>query len=518
MQMTVIAKSAPHKAEADGATWQFLPHVLGLAFLLRAAFALTTNYVTYSDEIFQYLEQAHRLVFGHGIVPWEYVYGVRSWIIPGFIALILKSLAAFGLDRPDVYQPTVRLIFCAISVSLPLSVYRITQGVLSEGAARGALGATAFWPLLVYFSPTPLPDALGGYAVFGALAWLFGRPARGSAIIFGSLAGLTLALRFQLAPMVGTAMLIAAARWRWRGWPALVGFTFVIGMAGALDAYTWGRWFSSVVTNVELNLFADVAEVFGTAPEYSYLRDLATYSGGLAYLGAAGLALSWSKTWPLAVLGLVQFAAFSAVGHKEMRFLLPLVPIYLIGLAAFFASDGQRLRGPISGVVMRVSFAFCIVVVFAGATFVLGLGIMIGHSDVRQAYVSVSRRLDERQAYRMLSRRSDVQGVIDDSGVTWNNTGGYYDLHQSAPIYRADLPGTELARVRRSPQLFASYWLTSAEVAAPEGYELLARVGTIAIWHRSKDPPETLIPPGYSTHVPIPFNDEAISPKVTPRW
>jgi hypothetical protein len=64
--------------------------------------------------------------------------------------------------------------------------------------------------------------------------------------------GLTIALRFQLAPIVGTTMLIAA--WRWRGWPALGRFVFIVLLAGAFDAYTWGRWFSSIISNVELNL------------------------------------------------------------------------------------------------------------------------------------------------------------------------------------------------------------------------------------------------------------------------
>jgi GPI mannosyltransferase 3 len=87
--------------------------------------SLTTDYVAHPDEIFEYLEPAYRLVFGQGIVTWEYAYGTRSWIISGFIALILKCLAELGLDRPDIYVPTVRLVFCAISLSLPLSVYRI---------------------------------------------------------------------------------------------------------------------------------------------------------------------------------------------------------------------------------------------------------------------------------------------------------------------------------------------------------------------------------------------------------
>jgi nitroreductase len=503
-----IADAAPDPAVP---TWRRLPHVLVVAFLIRAAFALACPTSAHSDEVFQYLEQAHRLAFGRGVIPWEYQYGVRSWIIPGGIALVLKGLAALGLGRPDVYQPIIKLLFCAISLSLPLSVYRITRALLDESAARLALLGAAVSYELVFFAHTPMPDALAAYALFGALAALFAGPTRHGALAFGALAGLTLALRFQLAPMVAVAMMVAAWRWRLRAWPALVAFALVIILAGALDAYTWGRWFSSIVSNLELNLLSNVADTFGRQPGYYYLLQLAMLTGGLAYLGAAGLAVSWRATWPLLVMGLAELAALSAIGHKEPRFVLVLSPLYLIGLAALVANNGGRLRGlapslarhaPVAGRAMIVAFA---------ALSVIGMGTVIGIG-------LGSHRNDIRLAYRMLSRRADVRGVIDDSGANWWDTGGYYDLHQPAPLYRPDLPLTNIARVRRSPALFASHWLTPATAAGPEGYVLLQRIGKIAIWRRRHDPPQTMVAPGYSTKAPTPFDSAAIPPKVTPRW
>ena len=46
-------------------------HVLLFAFAARLAVGLANDGVLYPDEIMQYLEQAHRLVFGAGMVPWE---------------------------------------------------------------------------------------------------------------------------------------------------------------------------------------------------------------------------------------------------------------------------------------------------------------------------------------------------------------------------------------------------------------------------------------------------------------
>src|SRR4026207_2255575 len=82
----------------DRATWNLVPLVLAFGFVGRVAVGVRTGLFPHPDVPFQYLEQAHRLTFGYGIIPWEYAYGIRSWIIPGFIAFILSALSAIGLE------------------------------------------------------------------------------------------------------------------------------------------------------------------------------------------------------------------------------------------------------------------------------------------------------------------------------------------------------------------------------------------------------------------------------------
>lgn len=53
-----------------------------IAFTLRLAPVLAFPSIDYPDEIFQTIEQAHQLVFGYGVVPWEFEYGSRSWMLP----------------------------------------------------------------------------------------------------------------------------------------------------------------------------------------------------------------------------------------------------------------------------------------------------------------------------------------------------------------------------------------------------------------------------------------------------
>ena len=81
------------KLEATGR--RHLPLLFWLILLVAVALRLSavTLYGTHHpDEAFQYLEQGHRLVFDYGLVPWEFRYFIRSWLIP----LMLSVPMALG--------------------------------------------------------------------------------------------------------------------------------------------------------------------------------------------------------------------------------------------------------------------------------------------------------------------------------------------------------------------------------------------------------------------------------------
>jgi GPI mannosyltransferase 3 len=470
---------------------RLLPFALVFAFLARIGFAFASEAIVHPDAIFQYLEQGHRLAFGYGVIPWEYSYGVRSWLIPGFIALLFDGLKILGADKPALYQPIMDAVFCTISLSLPFSVYRIAQGQLDEATARVALVLTAFWYELIYFASAPLADALATYALFGALRYLLGQ--RPSAVGFGLLAGLTIALRYQFGPAVLVAFGIAIYKWRRAAWPAIIACLIPIGMLGVLDAYSWGMPFASIIVNLEMNFVANVASQFSSDPLYFYLAALARTSLGIAYVGILGLALTRRQTWPIAAIGITILLTFTAVAHKEDRFIFPVIPAYLIGLAAVLV----RVRATIAAQIA----------ILAATASVIGIVLRADRDDLHRAY-------------RLLSERSDVEGVIDDSGVPWYLSGGYYDLHQPVPIYRTDMPATNIGGVRAEPGRFASHWITSANRDTPAGFSLLARFGNLAIWQRSNTT-STMVPPGYQAKAPFPvasFNLDAVPIKVTPRW
>ena len=73
-----------------------LTAILVLAFVLRMAIPIYLPNIYHPDEVFQYLEQGHRLAFHYGVVPWEYRTGIRSWALPGFLGALMLVTSWFG--------------------------------------------------------------------------------------------------------------------------------------------------------------------------------------------------------------------------------------------------------------------------------------------------------------------------------------------------------------------------------------------------------------------------------------
>lgn len=330
-----VARSAP-----------LLALILLAALVLRVATAILLPSVAHPDETFQYLEQANRLAGGRGLVPWEFVYGARSWIIPG----LLWPLAALShaISRaPELYTGLVAAVMICASLTSVASAYVLGRAHGRVSAALAGL-ITAIWPENVFFAPHVLADTLSAASLIGALA-LCVRPGRRRAVVAGLLFGITVALRIQLAPAVVVAATWALTSRFWRD-------KFVFGLAlavpflasGVVDWITWGAPFYSTVVNFAANA-GGVADSFGVAPWY-YYPGVEISMWGLAAPLVLGTALLGARRAPLlgAVVAIVMLT-FTAVPHKEYRFIYPALPILCclcgIGAAHLLADLRRFARG-----------------------------------------------------------------------------------------------------------------------------------------------------------------------------
>lgn len=289
----------------------------------------------FPDEEFQYLEQAHRLASGTGLVPWEYIVGIRSWLLPGLLAPIFAVSQLVGKD------PRIALWSVAALLSL-LSLPSILCGLLWGNNAAGRVGAiaagtlNATWFEIAYFAPHALADSIGASLLIpGLFLSGVGRktvPAR-ELLLGGVLLGLTVAVRLQLTPVVCLVVALAVFRdkLKWHG-PAkfvVIGAAVPLLLAGALDAVTLTYPFQSFWLYLWVNVGLGAAATFGTMPWYGF------FLFKLAYWWIAGVPLlvamligSRKKPVLLACAAAIVIP-FMALSHKEDRFVFPALPLLM---------------------------------------------------------------------------------------------------------------------------------------------------------------------------------------------
>lgn len=413
--------------------------------------------LNHQDELFQTLEQAHRLVFGYGEVPWEFHLGARSWLLPGALAGLMW-LGDQLRDSPTDYLGAAHLGLAMLAATSILCAFFWGRRWFGFWGGLVAASLPALWPDAVYFGARSLSACAAAPLLVIGLYYL-DAPARGFArtrkFVAGLFLGLATAVRLQLAPALALVLLwrgIALARRRTTlraEAPLLIGIAMALGAAGLLDALTWRYPFQSFWLYFDYNALYGVAADFGTQPWYFYLVGLIDHWGwcfpvilALALLGGRRLTL------PLTA-ALVILATHSLVGHKEYRFIYPAILLLLItggiGLAQLVAWFGSLSSGSARG----AAFAALAGTAVASAVYAA--------SPAMQPMWRGNHDLIE--AATLVSRLDHVCGIGAEGTY-----GGYAYFHHDVPFYwlrhagdlKRDAPGFDVLLTTKSlPQGFA---------------------------------------------------------------
>ena len=341
---------APRADAPDWTMWG----ILAGALVLRVAAILAFPSIHHPDEDFQIFEQAHRWAFGYGIVPWEFVVGIRSPVLPLIFAAVFK-LAAPVVGGPQGYLLVARLLLALSSLAAVAAVYRMGRRTSMTHALIGALVA-ATWFEIVYFADRPLTGAVATTVllVVLSLASVPGgafTPRRLVAIGFSL--GLCLMLRVQLAPgLFIVALWVGRLHMRQRWLPMALGGLVPIAVFALADWAVWGGFFHSYFAAVQVNLVENVASRFGTAPVGAYARWLLEqwrFAFPLLWLLIAVRARG-SAVWILTAIAII--AVHSAIPHKEYRFVYPAFACLIIVAAMGSADLLQKARARLAAAVL----------------------------------------------------------------------------------------------------------------------------------------------------------------------
>ncbi len=463
-----ISEERSERALARAALGAALAAGLGARLWL----AFTDDGLYWPDEIYQSLEPAHRLVFGYGLVPWEFVQGARSWAFPGVLAAVLKLCALLGLTGPSAYLGAVRALFCAAAAATGYGAYRLARA-LGAGELAAAAGAATFLlgAVPIYFAHRAMSETASAAPVVFGLALLLERDRpRWKVLLGASLLGVAVLFRLQNGVFAAGALALLAFRREPRALleaaAALAGWA---ALHGLLDLLTWGSLFHSAAVYLRFNLVEGQAARWGTAEATYYARVLWTSMPAVAASLLVLWALGARRAPGLSLVALAFFLLHSAVPHKELRFLFPLLPV----LAALAAVGFGALP---EAVPRRLALA----AVLGGAAFSAARLPALTFGDLGQyerERPGASALDDFGPVNRLLlqaHRREDLCGLkVEAVHLAW--CGGSTYLHRPAPLYPANGPPRDSGFFNYA--LAMQGWLTpGSTVVAQEGPYVLVRL------------------------------------------
>jgi len=319
--------------------------IAAIGLVVRLLVAVYSTGMHWPDEQFQTLEPASKVVYGYGLMSWEWQEGYRSWIAPAFfmpVLFLVKLTGTTGGLGPII---AARALMAIVSLTILFGVDRLLARMRAERRVRLLVAAfVALFPNLVHWAPSTLTDSLAAafwwYALPRALRELdLNRTVR---------AGLWLGLPILVRPQMGLLgagfglVMLATNRGRRQALGVAIGGSFMAGLYGLVDWITLGFPFASLYRQLTQGL--GKSEFYGVSPWWDYFPRIGQDQGliwiSIAIVSLAiGLALRFGRhrrisrrsDWPriLAPLALY-FVVHCWLKHKETRFIVVVLPLFAL--------------------------------------------------------------------------------------------------------------------------------------------------------------------------------------------
>ncbi|TFK54738.1 glycosyltransferase family 22 protein [Heliocybe sulcata] len=319
-----------------------------VAIVLRLVVALSTRTFFQPDEYFQSLEVAHHLVFGYGHLTWEWRarLPIRSVIYPAFNVPVYWLAKIAKLDQTAFLISGPKILHGILGACTDIWIAELTRKVLGERYVSTAI----FVSLTSFFHALSLTRSISNSLetslttiALSYFPWDAHKPFDRAPIRMSfAFAALACAVRSTNAVLWVYMLAVLALRLRndVRHLGVVLLDLVVIGTASLFTIVVLDSAYYNKLTFTPLNFLmtnlSSVSSFYGSSPWHYYL------SQGLPLLCTTTLPFVLHGAWLVLgpsgtsssriMLGLVAWTMtiYSLAGHKEWRFLHPLLPLLQI--------------------------------------------------------------------------------------------------------------------------------------------------------------------------------------------
>ncbi|XP_058754811.1 mannosyltransferase APTG1 isoform X2 [Vicia villosa] len=291
------------------------------------------------DEHWQGPEVAHRIAFGYGHLTWEWKQGIRSYFHPLIFVPLYKFLALLRLDTAWFMMRAPRLLQSVFSAVGDLYLYKLSSVLFGDSVAKWALFSQLSNWFMFYCIARTLSNSLETVLTLVSLYfWPCMRTSSGKSSYVSRKWGLVLAaLACAIRPT-------SAVTWMYVGVIELFNArdklkfvflevapigTLVLGLTCLLDRFMYGSWVLVPLNFLKFNFLSSGGDYYGTHAWHWYFTQGFTVMI-FSHIPFCIAGIIYSKQWKFTGLLAWVLGFYSILGHKEFRFVLPVLPIALM--------------------------------------------------------------------------------------------------------------------------------------------------------------------------------------------
>lgn len=351
-------------------------YFLALALMVTAFFSIGFHHPDEYYQIFEYMlvysGKAHHSILS----PIEMKYQMRPWFQPIFFNMLIKPLSWLGLDSPfhaTLWLRTLTAFLAFFNFSLWM---KWLHHLFPQKKCFHFL-----WWFLPYFAIRTSSDTWGAHLILTGLAFILLEQLRKDKVrmktmlSFAILAGAAALFRYQTIlitfPVVLWLLINKKLTLKTFLLPALT-YAGVCLLELPFNYLGYAEWTWATFNHAYANVILKVSHQFGTMPPWGYFL-LLLKSGfgifGLFFIG--GVLLYWKKQVKtlLGFTSIFYFIFFCFIGHKEVRFLTPLLFLAPVLLALAQNTTLEKIQKPL----YRLNFLLLVVVLLKPANRYAGL-------------------------------------------------------------------------------------------------------------------------------------------------